>query len=153
MVPDHGDASSSPFRLKDGVIATLFLLGALLILVGLTRTDVIHYAQQLDLFYIAAFILALSLPGPIVRLWDLPGQLLLWNAIGWCLGLSIFGMTSIGAMPMLPLVLLGFALTYWPRPDTTPIPWLGAGIALTGGFLLCWALWGNVYADIPFTTV
>lgn len=149
----HDDASSPLFRLKDGAIATLFLLGALLILLGLTRADVIHYAQQLQLFYIAAAMIALSVPGPIVRPWDLPGQLLLWNAIGWCLGLSVFGMASIGAMPLFPLVLLGLALTFWPRQVDMPTPWLGAGIALVGGFLICWTLWGNVYADIPFTTV
>ena len=147
------EQTSSLFRLREGWIASLFLLSALLILLGLTRADVIHYSQQLGLFYISAAMLALSIPGPIIRLWDLPGQLFLWNAGGWCLGLSVLGMASIGAMPMLPLVLMGFALTFWPRPDNVPIPWLGAAIAFVGGFLLCWALWGNVYADIPFTTV
>jgi hypothetical protein len=148
MAPEQNHASpppSSPFRLREGGIAALFLAGALLLMFGITRTDVIAYAQQLDLFYIAAAMIALAVPGPIIRLWDLPGQLCLWNAAGWCMGLSVFGMASIGATPMFPLVLLGLALTFWPRPEGFPIPWLGASIAFAGGFLLCWALWGDVY--------
>jgi hypothetical protein len=155
MAPEHNEASplrSPHFRLRDGGIATLFLIGALLVMFGITRTDVIAYAQQIDLFYIAAGMIAVSIPGPVIRLWDLPGQLFLWNAAGWCLGLSVFGMASIGATPVFPLVLLGLALTFWPRPDDIPIPWLGGSIAFVGGFVLCWVLWGNVYVDIPFTS-
>ena len=144
---------SSPFRLRDGGIATLFLIAALLILLGLTRTDVIAYAQQLDLFYITAVLIALASPGPLLRAWDIPGFLLLWNAAGWCLGLAILGIPSIGATPMLPLILIAFALSFWPREDGAPLPWTGAGIGLGGGFLICWALWNNVYADIPFTSI
>jgi hypothetical protein len=144
---------SSPFRLRDGGIATLFLIAALLILLGITRTDVIAYAQQVDLFYITAMLIALAVPGPIIRLWDLPGQLWLWNAAGWCLGLVIFGMASFGATPMLPLILIAFALTFWPREDGAPLPWTGASIGLVGGFLICWALWDNAYADIPLISI
>jgi len=147
------DARSSPFRWRDGAIATLLILAGLAILVGLTRTDVVYYSQQHDLFIITSAVIAVSAPGPILRIWDVPGQLLLWNAAGWCLGLTILGMASIGATPILPLVLLGAALTFWPRADDVPAPWLGAMIALAGGFLVCWILWGNVYPDIPFTTI
>lgn len=147
------DAHPVIFRWRDGAIATLLILAALVILLGLTRTDLIHYSQQHDLFYITSGLIALSLPGPILRVWDVPGQLLLWNAVGWGLGLAIFGMVSIGSAPILPLVLLGASLTFWPRSDDETTPWLGAMIALAGGFLVCWILWGNVYADIPFTTV
>ncbi len=156
MAPEPDAASpppSPPFRLRDGGIATLFLIAALLILLGLTRTDVIAYAQQIDLFYITVMLIALAVPGPIIRLWDLPGQLLLWNAAGWCLGLAILGMASFGATPMLPLILIAFALSFWPREDGAPLPWMGASIGLAGGFLICWALWDNVYADIPFTSI
>ncbi|HWV25288.1 MAG TPA: hypothetical protein VNZ58_13955 [Thermomicrobiales bacterium] len=140
-------------RWRDGAIPTALILVGLVILFGLTRTNVIHYSQQHDLFYITAGLIALSVPGPIVRIWDIPGQLLLWNALGWGLGLVIFGMASIGATPILPLVLLGAALTFWPRTEDEPSPWLGATIALAGGFIACWVLWGNVYPDIPFTAV
>lgn len=149
-----GDSRRHPLlRWRDGAIATLLILAGLAILLGLTRTDVIRYSQQHDLFLITVGLIALSVPGPIVRLWDIPGQILLWNAGGWCLGLSILGLTSIGATPILPLVLLGAALTFWPRPEDESTPWLAAMIALIGGFLACWVLWGNVYPDIPFTGV
>lgn len=156
MAPEPDAASpppSPPFRLRDGGIATLFIIAALLILLGLTRTDLVAYAQQLDLFYITALLITLALPGPILRLWDLPGQLLLWNAAGWCLGLAILGMPSIGATPMLPLTLIVFAISFWPRAEGVPVPWLGASITLVGGFLTCWALWGSAYVDIPFTSI
>lgn len=156
MASNHTNGSprpSPPFRFRDGSLATLSILGGLVMLLGLTRVDIIHYAQQRDLYYITVALIALSLPGPIVTLWDLPGQLLLWNALGWGLGLSILGLPSIGATPLLPLVLLAIALTFWPRPDDLPIPWLGAMIALVGGFLTCWALWGNEYGEIPFMTI
>lgn len=156
MAPEPDAASPRPsrsFRLRDGGIATFFLIAALLILLGLTRTDVIAYAQQIDLFYITVMLIALAVPGPIVRPWDLPGQLLLWNAAGWCLGLVILGIPSFGASPMLPLILIAFALSFWPREDSGPLPWMGASIALAGGFLICWALWDNAYVDIPFTNI
>lgn len=153
-VPDAtSPPPTPPLRIREGGIASLFLTGALLILFGLTRTDVIAYAQQLDLFYITAVLIALAIPGPVLRLWDLAGQLFLWNAAGWCLGLSLLGMASIGAMPMLPLILIVFALSFWPRPENAPVPWLGGSIALIGGFLVCWALWSNVYADLPLTGI
>lgn len=156
MAPERDAASpppSPPLRLREGAIATLFLTGALLVLLGLTRTAVIAYAQQIDLFYIAAMLIALAIPGPILRIWDLPGQLLLWNAIGWCLGLAILGMPSIGATPMLPLILMAFTISFWPRAEDGLVPWIASGIALVGGFLICWALWDNVYADIPFMSI
>lgn len=153
MSSNHStDSQRQPFfRWRDGGIATVLILAGLVILFGLTRTEIIRFSQQHDLFTLTLILIALAMPGPIVRLWDLPGQLLLWNAIGWGTGLALLGMPSIGATPALPVVLLGAALTFWPRPADEPVPWLGATIALVGGFLACWVLWGNVYLDIPFT--
>lgn len=145
MAPD----SSPALRLRDGAIASLFILGGLVLLLALTRTDVIAYAPQRDLFYLAAGLIALAIPGPLLRAWDLPGQLLLWNAAGWCLGLSLLGMASIGAITMFPLVLLAFAITFWPREDDWPVPWAGLMIAFIGGGIVCWALWEMVYTDAP----
>ena len=147
----HPSPPPSPWlRFQEGGIASLFLVGALLLMIGITRTDVIAYSQQLDLFYFTALMIGLAIPGPLVTLLDLPGQLFLWNAAGWCFGLTIFGLSSIGATPMFALVLLGLALTFWPRTDDLPIPWLGAAIAFIGGFAICWALWGDVYLELPF---
>lgn len=149
-MPLEQETPSAAFRLKDGWIATLFLIGALLLIIGITRTDVIRYAEQVDLFDFTALLIALTIPGPILAIWDLPGQLLLWNAAGWCLGLSLFGMASVGATPVVPLILLGFALSFWPRREGIPIPWLGAGISALGGFLICWALWERAFTGMPF---
>lgn len=141
------------FRLRDGAIATILILIGLLVLLAISRTEVVRFSQQYELFLITAGVIALSLPGPIVRLWDLPGQLLLWNGLGWGLGLSFLGLPSIGATPLVPMILIAAAITFWPREDDWPVPWAGAGIAIIGGFITCWLLWNNVYPDIPFTDV
>lgn len=144
-------ATQSPhLRFRDGWIATLLLIGAVILLYAITHTDVVFYAQQHDLFLVAATILALAIPGPILRLWDIPGRLMLWNATGWCLALLVFGMASIGATTMFPLILIAVAISFWPRPDDGPVPWLAMSIALVGGFIVCWLLWDSAYAEIPF---
>jgi hypothetical protein len=131
-----------PLRLRDGAIAALFLLGATVIMLALTRADVIAYAPQRPLFVLVAALIATASPGPLLRIWDLPGQILLANAAGWCLAVALLGMPSIGATPLLPLILLGFGATFWPREVGTPVPLLGLAIAFAGGGLLCWAVWG-----------
>lgn len=143
-------STSPPVRLRDGWITSLLLIGAVIVILALTRTDLIFYAQQRDLFLIAAMILALSTPGPVLRLWEMPGLLLLWNATGWCLALLVFGMPSIGATMMFPLILMVVAATFWPRPEERPLPWLAMSISLIGGFVICWLLWDSPYARLPF---
>lgn len=152
MTPAPDPASPPPsLRLRDGWITTLLLIGAVLLLYAITHIDVIFYAPQHDLFLIGAALLALAIPGPILRLWDIPGRLMLWNATGWCLALLVFGMASIGATTMFPLILIAVAITFWPRADDRPIPWLALSIALAGGFVACWLLWDSAYAEIPFS--
>ncbi len=138
------------FRFRDGWIATLSLLGAALTLLGISRTSVIVSSDQQALFPFAAGLVALALPGPMLRAWDIPGQILLWNASGWCLALLVMGLSSFGALTILPLILLLFGLTSWPRAEGVPVMWLPGGIALVGGFAVCLVAWEDIAFAMPF---
>ena len=140
---------TTPVRLREGWPATLVLLLAALILLGISRTAVVTFSDHLPAFRLTVALIALALPGPVLRLWDLPGQLLLWNATGWCLALVVLGMTSIGATPILPLVLLLLGLSLWPRETGTPPFWLPGAIALAGGFIACAIVWNDLVLPLP----
>jgi hypothetical protein len=144
------DAAPSIFRLREGWIATLFLLGATVVLLLVTRTDVVQFAPQEPLYLVTAGLFALSIPGPIVRLWDLPAQLFLWNAMGWGTGLVLFGLASVGSLPILPLILAALGVSFWPHEPGSTVPWQAIAIALLGGLLVCWVAWGDIVFDIPF---
>jgi hypothetical protein len=148
--PDAAPPTPSPrLRLRDGWLATLAILAAALVLLGLARTSVIAASDERDLFPFAAAVTALALPGPILRLWDVPGQILLWNAAGWCLGLLVMGLSSVGAQPMLPLIILLFALTFWPRTEGTPVLWVPGAVAFLGGAGACILAWEEIAPAIP----
>jgi hypothetical protein len=138
------------FRLREGWITTLFLLAATVILFLVTRTEVVRFAPQEHLYLITAGLFALSIPGPIVRLWDLPAQLFFWNAMGWGTGLVLFGLASVGSLPILPLILAALGVSFWPREPGSTAPWQAIAIALLGGLLVCWLAWGDIAFDIPF---
>lgn len=143
------DAAPSMLRLREGGVAALFLLLAALALYLISRTDAIFYAPQHSLYLITAGLFALSSPGPLVRMWDLPGQILYWNAVGWAIGLVVFGLASVGSLPIVTLILAAFALTFWPREPGTTMPWQAIAIALLGGLLVCWLAWGDVEFALP----
>lgn len=143
------DAAPSLLRLREGWIATLFLIGATVVLLLVTRTDVVQFAPQEPLYLVTAALFALSIPGPMVRLWDLPGQLFFWNAMGWGTGLTLFGLASVGSLPILPLILAAFGVSFWPREPGSTAPWQAITIALIGGLLVCWMFWGDVAFEIP----
>jgi hypothetical protein len=144
-------ASPQPFfRIREGWIATLSMLAAALALLGISRTSVIATSDQHILFPIAAALVALALPGPFLRVWDVPGQILLWNASGWCLALLVMGISSFGALTMLPVILLLFGLSSWPRAEGVPVLWLPAAITLGGGFIACVIVWEEIAFTIPF---
>lgn len=139
----------STFRLRQGAIAALFLLAAAVALVLVARTDAIHYAPQHPLYLITAALFGLSVPGPLLRPWDLPAQILFWNAVGWTVGLILFGLASVGSLPVLTLILAAFALSFWPRTPESTIPWQAIAIALLGGLFVCWLAWGDVQWRLP----
>lgn len=143
------DAAPPQLRLREGGIAALFLLLTVVGLILISRTDAIFYAPQYSLYLITAALFAGAIPGPLVRLWDLPGQLLYWNAVGWAIGLVIFGLASVGSLPILPLILAAFGLTFWPRTSESTVPWQAIAIVLVGGFLVCWLAWGDVEFSLP----
>jgi hypothetical protein len=143
------EATPSPLRLREGGVATLFLLAAALALYLISRTDAIFYAPQHPLYLVTAVLFALSSPGPLLRPWDLPGQILYWNAVGWAIGLVIFGLASVGSLPILTLILAAFALSFWPRTPESTMPWHAIAIALLGGLFVCWLAWGDVEFALP----
>jgi hypothetical protein len=79
-----------------------------------------------------------------------PGQVLLWNASGWCLALLVMGLSSFGALTILPLILLLFGLTSWPRAEGVPMMWLPGGIAFVGGFAICLVAWEDLAFTMPW---
>ena len=145
------DAAPSPFRLREGGLASLLLLAAALALALMARADTIYYAPQHPLYLITAALYALSIPGPLLRHWDMPGQLLFWNAGGWALGLAMFGLASVGALPILPLILALVGYTFWPRTPESTLPPGAVAIVLIGGFVVCWLAWGDVEFALPHT--
>lgn len=143
------DAAPSSLRLREGGIAALFLLAAAVVLILFSRTDAIYFAPQHPLYLITAGLFALSAPGPLLRPWDLPGQILFFNAVGWSIGLVTFGLASVGSLPILTLILAAFAFSFWPRTPGSTIPWQAIAIALLGGLLVCWLAWGDVEFALP----
>jgi hypothetical protein len=146
---EREDAAPSWLRLREGGIASLFLLAAALALYLITLTDAIEFAPQHNLYLITVALFALSIPGPLLRAWDLPGQVLFWNAVGWAIGLVIFGLASVGSLPVVTLILAVFAWSFWPRTPQTTMPWRPVAIALLGGFIVCWIAWGEVVFELP----
>lgn len=142
-------AAPSPFRLREGGLATLLLIVAALAMALMARADTIFHAPQHLLYLITAALYALSSPGPLLRHWDLPGQLLFWNATGWALGLALFGLASVGALPILPLILALVGYTSWPRTPETSLPPGAVAIVLIGGLAVCWLAWGDVEFALP----
>jgi hypothetical protein len=146
---EREDAAPSWLRLREGGIASLFLLAAAVALYLITLTDAIEFAPQHNLYLITVALFALSIPGPLLRAWDLPGQVFFWNAVGWAIGLVIFGLASVGSLPVVTLILAAFAWSFWPRVPQTTMPWRSVAIALLGGFIVCWIAWGEVVFELP----
>lgn len=146
---ERGDAAPPWLRLREGGIAALFLLAATAALYLITLTDAIRFAPQHNLYLVTVALFALSVPGPLLRPWDLPGQVVFWNAVGWAIGLVIFGLASVGSLPVLTLLLAAFAYSFWPRTPETTMPWRSVAIALLGGLIVCWIAWGEVVFELP----
>ena len=138
QAPEH---AAPPVRLRQGWASALVLLAAAGVLYGISRTGVVASSDHVLPLQVAIGIILLALPGPLLRTWDVPGQLLVWNAAGWCLGLVALGLANVGATTIVPLVLLLLALSRWPRTAGVPPLWLPGAIALAGGVVACGILW------------
>ncbi len=130
-------------RLRQGAIAALFALAAGGSMVLITRVDTIEYAPQRPLYVVAGWLLMISAIGALVPVLDTAGLILLWNAVGWSAGLAVFGLESVGSMPLWPLMLAALALTFWPRVPRRSLPPAAIVIALVGGFAVCWLGWAD----------
>lgn len=128
-------------RFRQGAVAAAFALAAGIGMLLITRVDTIEFAPQRSLYVIAGWLLVLAAIGPLVEVLDTAGLILLWNSIGWSAGLAVFGLESVGSMPLWPLMLAALALTFWPRVPDRSLPPVAIIIALLGGFVICWLGW------------
>lgn len=136
-------------RLRAGWSAAVFALAAGISMLVLMQVDTIEFATQRPLYAITAWILMISAIGPLVEQLDIAGHLLLWNGLGWSAGLSLFGLESVGSMPLWPLMLAALALTFWPKSSQGSLPPLAIAIAVIGGFAICWLGWSDIMVSIP----
>lgn len=134
-------------RVRQGAVAAIFALAAGITMLLITRVDTIEYAPQRQFYVIAAVILMLSALGPLVDMLDTVGLILLWNGVGWSIGLAVLGLESVGSMPLWPLMLAALALTFWPRVPGKSLPLSAILIAVAGGFLICWLGWADPIPD------
>ncbi len=136
-------------RLRHGWMAAAFALAAGLSMLLLTQVDTIEFAPQRWLYTITGWLLVASAIGPLVEVLDAFGHILLWNGIGWSAGLALFGLESVGSMPIWPLMLAALALTFWPKDPERVLPPAAIIIALLGGFAICWLGWSDISLPIP----
>lgn len=136
-------------RLRHGWMAAAFALAAGLSMLLLTQVDTIEFAPQRWLYTITGWLLVASAIGPLVEVLDAFGHILLWNGIGWSAGLALFGLESVGSMPIWPLMLAALALTFWPKDPEHVLPPAAIIIALLGGFAICWLGWSDISLPIP----
>lgn len=134
-------------RFREGGLAALFTLAAGETLLLITRVDSIEFAPQHNLYVATAWVLIAASIGPLITEAEPWFRILLWNGTGWCAGLAVFGLESVGSMPLWPIMLAGLALTFWPRREDKPFPASAIAIALIGGFLVCWLGWSQ--PDLP----
>ncbi len=137
-------------QMRRGILALGLSLAAGITMLLMTRIDVIHYAPQKPLYLGAGIVLVLASFGALWTPLSLIGQILLWNGTGWCIGLAVFGLESVGSLPLWPLMLAALALTFWPRTPETTLPPIGIAISLLGGFGVCWL--GGSERSLPFPT-
>lgn len=134
-------------RVRSGGLAMLLTLAAGISLLLLTRVDAIEFAPQLPMYRVSAGILLAAAIGPLIPEAEPWFRILLWNGTGWTVGLAVFGLESVGAMPLWPIMLAALALTFWPRSEEKQLPASAVVIALLGGFLVCWLGWSQ--PDLP----
>jgi len=68
--------------------------------------------------------------------------LLVWNGLGIALAMFLIGLFSFGMLVTFPLVMIGLALSSWPRAEGEPVASLPAIVAQVGGFVLPFLLYG-----------
>lgn len=130
-------------RLRQGALAAVLALAAGGSMLMITRVDTIEFAPQRPLYILAGWLLIIAAIGALVTVLDTAGLILLWNAMGWSAGLAVFGLESVGSMPLWPLMLAALALTFWPRVPGRSLPPAAIMIAFVGGFAICWFGWAD----------
>ena len=130
-------------RFRSGGLATLFTVAAGVSLVLLSRVTVIKHSDHTLLYVVAGWIMIVAAAGPLISVLKPFGELLVWNATGWSIGLAVLGLDTVGAMPMWPIMLAALALTFWPREPEESLPASAIIISVVGGVLVCWLAWSR----------
>lgn len=105
-------------------VATLCLVLAVAVLIAVERIGApsgfrtFRYGVALAVLMLVLAAIASFLPTALWR----EGSLLAWNALGLTIGVVMLGVLGVSSMLALPPVLVGIALTSWPRPAATPTP-------------------------------
>lgn len=90
---------------------------------------------------LGALLGALGAVSPAART---PALLLTWNGLGVSLSLLALGLFSLGALIVLPIILIAIGLSAWPRAEGESLVSGPALIALAGGCLFLPAAYGMI---------
>jgi hypothetical protein len=114
-------------------VGSAFATSAAFIGVGIITRDQGGHAMATGFGSVASGLAALFLIPGWTRLFAL---MMTWNALGIAAGLFAVGLLTVGAIMVLPLVLVVFTLASW--PETMPLRWSSpaALIAIAGGAAL-----------------
>jgi hypothetical protein len=136
--PESDDQpSSAPERLRWSFTASLLLALAIGVLVAVrlvgagdeSEVESFDYGIVLTILVLVVTLFASFRPGG----WTREGLFCLWNALGLSIGVFAIGMLARSSMLALPPVLIGAALTAWPRwPDQPFLPF-NDRVVLIGG--------------------
>lgn len=138
------DLVHAQLRWRQGWTAALLLLGATIAQLLILRADPIEFSPNRSLYEFPIWLFAAAILCPLVRILHAPGIILTANGIGWCMGLAVLGLESVGALPIWPLLLAALAVTFWPRESDLPWPVMAIMIAVLGGILVCVMMWQNL---------
>lgn len=134
------DPSPSPDaeRLPWSPFASLLIVLAMVILGAVSRfgaesaVDTFNYGLWLTVFMLILALIASLKPSNLTR----EGLFVLWNGLGLSIGVLLVGLLGVSSMLPLPVVLLGVALTAWPRWPEQPLLPLLDRIVFFGGILV-----------------
>lgn len=143
--PDSPSAKNDPpspspdaERLPWSPFASLLILLAICILAAVNHfgaesaVDTFGYGLWLTVFMLICALIASLRPTALTR----EGLFVLWNALGLSIGVLAIGLLGVSSMLALPVILLGLALTAWPRWPEQPLFPLLDRIVFFGGILV-----------------
>lgn len=110
----------------------MVILGAVSRFGAESAVDTFNYGLWLTVFMLILALIASLKPSNLTR----EGLFVLWNGLGLSIGVLLVGLLGVSSMLALPVVLLGVALTAWPRWPEQPLLPLLDRIVFFGGILV-----------------